>query len=212
DASLSLLELAGTHAVQRFVFASTCSNYGRMSDALEYVDEDAELQPLSVYAETKVAVERELLSQNGSAGPATTVLRFATVHGLSPRPRFDLTVNEFAAELFLNRRLVVFGEQFWRPYVHVRDAARAVALVLERPAAELAGRVFNVGATTENYRKWDIVELVRAQVEHDVEVERVHQPDDPRDYRVSFERIRSELGFEPSRTVPDGIREVLDAL
>src|SRR5207245_1785717 len=111
-----------------------------------------------------------------------TTRRWFTVYGLSPRPRFDLTVNQFAAELYLNRRLVVFGEQFCRPYVHVRDAGRAVALALSRPASELAGAVFNVGSTAENYTKREVVELAREEVGHDTEVERVHQPDDPRDY------------------------------
>ena len=212
DASLRLFELAREQGVGRFLFASTCSNYGRMSDGLEYVDEEAELSPLSVYAETKVAVEQVLLGQEPNAAPVVTVLRFATVYGLSPRPRFDLTVNEFAAELLVKRRLVVFGEQFWRPYVHVRDAARAIALVLGREASVAAGQVFNVGGTDENYRKGQIVELVRDQLTGEVEVELVHRNEDPRDYRVSFERIRSALGFEPTRSVPDGIREILDAL
>jgi nucleoside-diphosphate-sugar epimerase len=212
EASLRLFELARERGVRRFLFASTCSNYGRMSDGLEFVDEDAELSPLSVYAETKVAVEQALLSRGAKAGPIVTVLRFATVYGLSPRPRFDLTVNEFAAELFTKRRLVVFGEQFWRPYVHVRDAARAIALVLGRDDVAVAGEVFNVGATDENYRKGQIVELVCEQLSGEFEIERVHREEDPRDYRVSFERIRRTLDFEPTRTVPDGIREVLDAL
>ncbi len=212
DASLRLFELAREHGVERFLFASTCSNYGRMSDGLEYVDEEAELSPLSTYAETKVAVEQTLLAQAPDALPVVTVLRFATVYGLSPRPRFDLTVNEFAAELLVKRHLVVFGEQFWRPYVHVRDAARAIALVLGRDVAVVAGQVFNVGATGENYRKGQIVDLVREQLTDEVEVELVHRNEDPRDYRVSFERIRGTLGFEATRSVPDGIREILDAL
>jgi nucleoside-diphosphate-sugar epimerase len=212
DASLRLFELARSAGVERFVFASTCSNYGRMADPTTYVDETAELRPLSVYAETKVAVENALLADPFEMLPAATVLRFATVYGLSPRPRFDLTVNEFAAELLLKRHLVVYGEQFWRPYVHVRDAARAIALTLEQPLHAVSGLVLNVGATDQNFRKQDLVELVCEQVDSDVEVERVHRDEDPRDYRVSFERIRNALGFEPTRTVPDGIREVIGVL
>jgi nucleoside-diphosphate-sugar epimerase len=211
DASIRLFEASVRRGVERFVFASTCSNYGRMADALDYVDEEAELRPLSVYAETKVEVEQMLLAQRTPV--AGTVLRFATVYGLSPRPRFDLTVNEFAAELGTTRRLVVYGEQFWRPYVHVRDAARAIGLVLAADTELVAGEVFNVGSTAENYRKEDIVELVCRELNGaGVEIERVHRAEDPRDYRVSFERIRTRLGFEPTRTVPDGIREVLSAV
>lgn len=212
DASLRLFEASGGHGVARFVFASTCSNYGKMSDGLEYVDEDSELRPISLYAETKVAVEQRLLASPAADSPAATVLRFATIFGLSPRARFDLTVNEFTAELALNRKLVVYGEQFWRPYVHVRDAARAIVMTLEAERDLVAGQVFNVGSTAENYRKQDLLELIRLEVGDDVVVERVHVDEDPRDYRVSFDRIRDRLGFQPTRTVPDGVREVLQAV
>ena len=92
---------------------------------------------------------------------AATCLRFATVYGVAPRMRFDLTVNEFTRDLWADRRLEVFGEQFWRPYVHVRDAARGVRAVLDAPVEPVAGEVFNVGDTGENYRKLDLVELIR---------------------------------------------------
>src|SRR5208282_6451855 len=108
--------------VSRFLFASTCSNYGRMKDPDSYVDEESELRPVSLYAETKVAVENALLQSGGGPGWCPTPLRFATIFGVSPRMRFDLTVNEFTMELLTKKRLVVFGQQFWRPYVHVRDA------------------------------------------------------------------------------------------
>jgi nucleoside-diphosphate-sugar epimerase len=207
DASLALHELARDH-VGRFVFASTCSNYGRMGDASEAVTEASPLQPLSLYAETKVAVELGLLERDG---PDTTVLRLATLHGLSPRMRFDLTVNEFAAELALGRRLEVYGEQFWRPYVHTSDAARAVRLVLDAPSETVAGEVFNTGDTKENYRKQDLVELLRERL-GDVDVQFVNVEEDPRDYKVSFAKIEQALGFRATRTVPDGIDEVIDAV
>jgi len=213
DASVRLFGLCAKRGVERTVFASTCSNYGRMPDANGYVTEETELRPLSVYAETKVAVERRLLEAGNGATPAATVLRFATIFGLYPRPRFDLTVNEFSAELLTRGRLAVFGEQFWRPYVHVADAARAVALVLSAPAETVSGAVFNIGATAENYRKGDIVRLVREELGgEDVEIEYVTQQDDPRDYRVSFEKFERAFGFQPTRTVRDGVREILSAV
>lgn len=212
DASLRLLDLSRARGVERFVYASTCSNYGKVEHSAEYVNEDAVLAPLSVYAETKVDVERRLLGPAGGDRPAATVLRFATVFGLSPRPRFDLTVNEFTAELLLTRRLAVYGEQFWRPYVHVRDAARAIALVLAAPLERVSGRVFNVGSTDENYTKADLVRLITEELGGEVTIEYVRQEDDPRDYRVSFERFRETFGFAPTRTVRDGIREVARAV
>ena len=126
--------------------------------------------------------------------------------------RFDLTVNEFTMELMTKRKLVVYGEQFWRPYVHVRDAARAINLVLAGPKEKVTGTVFNVGDTTQNYQKKGIIELVRAQISGDLEIQSVQKQEDPRDYRVSFERIKQELGFGITATVKDGIKEVMAAI
>ena len=211
EASLRLVEAARAAGVERFVFASTCSNYGKMPDASGYVDESSPLQPLSVYAETKVAVERHLLEAPKSRGFVPTVLRLSTVYGLSFRPRFDLTVNEFAAEAVVNRKLVVFGEQFWRPYVHVRDVARAVTAVLGAPAAEVQNAVFNVGGTAENYTKKMLVDLILERLPG-TNVEFVKRDADPRDYRVRFGKIEQQLGFRPSFVVPRGLDEVIAAI
>jgi nucleoside-diphosphate-sugar epimerase len=203
EATQALLGDAEKAGVERFLFASTCSNYGRM-DSDTIVDESVELRPISLYAETKVAAELEVLSRSG--GLASTCLRFATVYGTSPRMRFDLTVNEFTRDLALGQTLVVYGEQFWRPYVHVRDAARAIRRVLERPDAT-TGEVFNVGDSGENYRKLDIVELLRARWP-DGKIEFVQRDEDPRDYRVSFEKLATATGFKVERSVADGIDEL----
>jgi len=210
-ASLHLFDLAKSAGVKRFIFASTCSNYGRMADPDQLVDEEAELRPVSLYAETKVAVEQFLLRQShGVIEP--TVLRFATVYGISPRMRFDLTVNEFTRDLFVHRTLTVFGEQFWRPYIHVRDVARAVRTVLQSPAEKVGGRVFNVGDTRENFTKAMLIDKIGRAIPNEVRIERVHRTEDPRDYRVDFTRIKRELNFEITRTVDDGICELIDAL
>jgi nucleoside-diphosphate-sugar epimerase len=205
DATRALLAEAEAEGVRRFLFASTCSNYGRMSNG-SFATEDLELRPISLYAETKVAAEHEVLA-NGSGSMQRCCLRFATVFGVSPRMRFDLTVNEFTRDVSLRRHLVVYGEQFWRPYVHVRDAARAAALALEAPDEAVSGEVFNVGATRENYRKSDIVDLLRERFP-DATFESVHRDEDPRDYRVSFEKLGERLGFEARRSVVDGIEEI----
>jgi nucleoside-diphosphate-sugar epimerase len=205
EATRRLVDDASKAGIERFIFASTCSNYGKMSEGALATEED-DLRPVSLYAETKVDCELDLLSRNGN-GPACTCLRFATVYGSSPRMRFDLTVNEFTREVALDRELVVFGEQFWRPYIHVRDVAAAVALVLAAPREAVAGEVFNVGATAENYRKLDLVEILKDRFSRAI-VSFVHKDEDPRDYRVSFEKVRSRLGFAPARTVADGITEI----
>ncbi len=210
EGTRALLSDASAAGVERFVFASTCSNYGRMVDPTVPVAEDGELAPVSLYAEQKVGIERMLLASN-HRGPAATCLRFATVYGVAPRMRFDLTVNEFTRDLWAGRDLEVFGEQFWRPYVHVRDAGRAVAMALDAPLELVRGEVFNVGRSGENYRKLDLVQEIRRHISTGT-VEYVPRDEDPRDYKVSFDKVREQLRFETSMTVPTGITELIDAL
>jgi nucleoside-diphosphate-sugar epimerase len=210
DAARALLEDASTAGVERFVFASTCSNYGRMIDPTATIDEDGELRPVSLYAEQKVEIERLLLGHDFD-GLAPTCLRFATVYGVAPRMRFDLTVNEFTRDLWSDRELEVFGDQFWRPYIHVRDAARAVSATLDAHRNLVARQVFNAGNSDENYRKRDLVDQIRKHVDRG-RVRYVHRDEDPRDYKVSFDRIRSALGFGTRMTVRDGIGELVEAL
>jgi nucleoside-diphosphate-sugar epimerase len=210
EGTAALVAEARAAGVRRFVFASTCSNYGRIADATVPIAEDGALAPVSLYAEQKVAVEQALL--NGAQAPMqVTCLRLATLYGVAPRMRFDLTVNEFTRDLWADRGLEVFGEQFWRPYVHVRDAARAIRLVLEAPAERVAGEVFNVGTTGENYRKLDLVDIVRSRIDRGT-VSFVHRDEDPRNYKVSFDKIARVLAFEAAMTVPDGVAEIVAAL
>jgi nucleoside-diphosphate-sugar epimerase len=211
EATRALVADVSRAGVERLVFASTCSNYGRLRDSSVAVDEGAPLHPVSLYATQKVEIERELLDAARTPPPAATCLRFATVYGVGERMRFDLTVNEFTRDLWHDRPLAVYGERFWRPYVHVRDAARAVRVVLEAPLERVAGRVFNVGRSDENYRKLDLVDLITARL-GPRDVRYVHRDEDPRDYRVNFDRLRDELGYVPPRRVADGVAEVVAAL
>jgi len=208
DASIHLLEQAKRAGVQRFIFASTCSNYGKMSEKGGYVDETSPLAPVSLYAELKVQVESAILNdieKNETFCP--TCLRFATVYGISPRMRFDLTVNEFTKDIALGRELVIFGEQFWRPYCYVGDFSRAILAVLTAPKEKVAYNVFNVGNTDENYTKKMIADELMRQIP-DARIKYVKKNDDPRDYRVNFGKIVSELGFVISKKVPEGIDEI----
>ena len=207
DASRALFAAAKELGVERVVFASTCSNYGRMSDPTTPITEDGVLAPVSLYAEHKVEMEKMLLG--GDLG--ATCLRFATLYGAAPRMRFDLTVNEFTRELWADKDLEIFGELFWRPYVHVADAARAIRIVLEAPREQIAGEVFNVGSSEENYRKLDLAKIISERVPRG-EISYVHRDEDPRDYKVGFEKIRETLGFEPRMRVPDGVDEIATAL
>lgn len=203
DASRRLIAECQRSELEQFVFVSTCSNYG-ISASDELVDEDAPLNPVSLYAETKVAVE-EHLAELGDF--PYTGLRLATVYGVAPRMRFDLTVNEFTIEAYTTKKLAIYGEQFWRPYVHVQDVAEAIATALRDPESSLM-QVFNVGSSLENYTKKMLYELLVERVP-ELEVDWVSVDEDPRSYRVSFDRIHDTLGFRPRWRVPDGMDQVL---
>jgi nucleoside-diphosphate-sugar epimerase len=206
----ALLADARAAGVEKLVFASTCSNYGRMDDPTVPITEDGVLAPVSLYAEQKVSMEKAILSDE-YADLQPTCLRFATVYGAAPRMRFDLTVNEFTRDLWDDRELEVFGEQFWRPYIHVADAARAARTVLEAPREQTASEVFNAGRSGENYTKQMLVDEIQRRVGRG-KVSYVKRDEDPRDYKVSFDKIRAVLGFETEMTVPDGIAEIAAAL
>ena len=210
EGSKTLAAEAGEVGVERFIFASTCSNYGRMSDPAVPVDESAPLAP-GVALRRAEGQRRAVAARIGARFLAPTCLRFATVYGAAPRMRFDLTVNEFTRDLWAGRSLEVFGEQFWRPYVHAADAALGIQAVLDAPLDVVGGEVFNVGHSDENYRKLDLVELITGRLGRG-DVSFVRRDEDPRDYKVSFEKVRSQLGFAPEWRVPDGVDEIVRAL
>lgn len=208
NGSLKLLELCLAHRVKKFIFASTCSNYGKMPSPDGYVDENSPLTPISFYAQLKARFEKVILEEiKKEDGFCPVALRFATAYGVSPRMRFDLTVNEFTKELILGRELEVFGEQFWRPYCHVYDLARAVCLVLSADHLDLRYEVFNVGDSGENYQKKMIINEL-SKIILNSKVKFVHRDEDPRDYKVSFKKIQNRLGFNISKRVTDGIKEI----
>jgi nucleoside-diphosphate-sugar epimerase len=203
--------LAG-RGIDRFVFTSTCSNYGlRGSD--ELATEESELAPLSLYAETKVEFERFVLSRESEWGDLCPILlRIATAYGLSPRMRFDLTISEFTRTLAIGQELVVYDADTWRPYCHVRDIARAVMTVLESPAEAVRGEVFNVGHEDGNYTKRMVVDAVQEHLGGSGTVSFTEGGQDPRNYRVSFDKIREQLGFEAEQSVPDTIGRLIGAI
>ncbi len=206
DASVKLFEMAEEKGVERFIFASTCSNYGKMKGD-GYVNEESELNPVSLYAELKVKFENYILNERKDVNMAATSLRYSTVYGFSPRIRFDLTVNEFTRDATLGKEQEIWGEQFWRPYCHVDDLALGTVLTLESPIEKVRGEVFGVGDTSQNYQKGQIMREIQGIVPN-AKATYVAKEDDPRDYRVDFTKIKENLGFAITKTVPDGIREI----
>ncbi len=205
-ASARLLSELDGRGIKKFVFTSTCSNYGIL-EGNQPATETSPLNPKSVYAETKVAFEQLIAQQAGTLDFSTTVLRLATAFGLSPRMRFDLTVSEFSREIALGKELVVYDETTWRPYCHVSDISEAIIRVIEAPAKLVSGQVFNAGGNANNFTKKMIVdELVK--LTPDAKVTYKAGGFDQRDYRVSFDKIRTVLDFEPEYSVPSAIAKV----
>jgi nucleoside-diphosphate-sugar epimerase len=197
--------------VNRFVYFSSCSVYGA-SAADDLLDETSALNPVSLYARMKIKSEEALgRLADESAAFSPTILRLATVFGLSPRPRFDLVVNRMTAHAVREGKVTVRGGSQWRPNVHVDDVARAVMAVVRAPLDAVRGRVLNVGDDGLNYRIGDLGELIAAEVPG-ARVEVVPEDGERRDYRVSFARIRSLLDYKAEHSIQDGVRELREFL
>ena len=202
-----LAEVAKGNKVSKFVFASTCSVYGASNNVL---DENSLLNPVSLYAETKRQAEEVLLNMQ-SHDFAPTILRLATVHGFSYRPRFDLVVNLLAAKAIFENSITIFGGEQWRPFIHVSDVADAFIKVIEAPREIIAGEIFNVGSNRENYQIKEIGNIIKKlRPETIVHVDTASN--DKRNYKVKFDKIRIILGFEPKITVREGILEIWNAI
>jgi nucleoside-diphosphate-sugar epimerase len=207
DGAKRLVSAAREQGVRRYVFSSSCSVYGHGDGP--GLTETSPRRPVSLYARAKAEVEDFLL---GPRGMEVCALRLATVFGLSPRMRFDLAINVMTKNAYVGRRITVDGGgRQWRPFVHVRDAARAFELGLTGDASEVAGQVFNIGSDASNVQILNLAFRVRDAVPG---TEVVHAPTDPdlRDYNVSFDKAHRVLGFRAEKGVDDGIREVLAAL
>jgi nucleoside-diphosphate-sugar epimerase len=211
EGAYRVFDAANAAGIDRFVFTSTCSNYGLRTES-EPATEESELAPLSIYAETKVAFERYVLGLEADWRCTPTILRIATAYGLSQRMRFDLTISEFTRTLALGRELVVYDADTWRPYCHVADISDAILTALESPEDKVRGEVFNVGHSDENYTKRMVVDAVLAHLGGEGNVSYQEGGKDPRNYRVAFDKIRDHLGFEPQHRVPESVGHLIAAI
>jgi len=211
ESTQHVFEQAVEMGVPRFVYISTYSNYGLSTDG-QPITENSSLNPQSLYAETKIASERYLLG-NAESSCAPLIFRPAHLYGLSPRPRFDMIVNQFVLDAFLRRELLIYQRGYSRSFVHIADAVDGILLGLQAPENKIRGQVYNIGSEDGNLTKDEVVTLVLKRLPET----HVHYKDltfggDMRDISVSFEKIKQQLGFNPQFTVDDGIREVLQAL
>ena len=208
EASKFLVEACLHKKVNRLLFASTCSVYGA-SKTGELLTEESPLNPVSLYAETKLRSEEAMLSK---AEPplAVTMFRLSTVFGFSYRPRFDLVVNILTARALEDGEISIFGGSQWRPNVHVLDVVTAFVAALEAPKEKIDRQIFNLGSEKENYRISELGDLVKEALPN-TNVKTVEAAIDRRDYRVGFDRIEKALNWKAKVSVRDGIQEIIDA-
>ena len=205
-----MAEACQKYDVERLLFASSTSVYGD-AKGLSMVDEESPLNPLSLYARTKMMSEQYLLAKYRGKGLPVCCLRVATNYGPSRRMRFDLVVNKFAYMARWFGRITVYGGKQWRPFIHTHDTARAYELFLRLPLALIKGEVYNVSNTAGNYRIIDLAELVKELVPG-TKIEIKEEVKDPRSYRVSFRKIEKKTGFKTEKNVRTGLLEVLEFL
>lgn len=210
QASVNLARLAKAAGVQRFLFASSCSNYG--AGGADFLDEQAPFNPVTPYGVSKVRVEAAL-HQLADADFSPTYLRASTAYGVSPLLRFDLVINNLTAWAYTTGLVYLKSDGSpWRPVVHVEDIARSYIAALEAPREEVHDQAFNVGTTTENYQIRELAELVR-EIVPGCRIE--YAPDagpDKRCYRVDCNKIARVLhGFKPQWTARRGIEQLYAA-
>ena len=205
-ATRMIAEVAKAHKVKRLVFASTCSVYGENDDIL---NETSPLNPVSLYAKSKIASE-EVLEKMSDDDFNPVILRFGTIYGFSGRTRFDLVVNLLTAKAIVDQKITLYGGDQWRPFVHVQDAARGILGIIEAPIKIVAKQTFNVGSDEQNMTLRQAGELIK-KIVPDAELIDFGSSEDRRNYKVSFEKIQNSIGFKPSWTVEEGIRQVVDS-
>ena len=200
--------LAKKHGIKKYVFASTCSVYG-FQEGL--INEESNLNPLTTYAKASIMAEKEILplaDKNFSA----TVLRQATVYGLSYRMRFDSAINGMVLGYYRNGKIPIMrdGKQ-WRPFVNVKDTSGAFIKVLETEPEVVNGQIFNVGSDEQNIQIFDLAKVVAEACDLPFIYE-WYGDCDTRSYRVSFNKIKDTLSFKPQTAIKQGAKNVFDAL
>lgn len=206
---VNVAECAKKAKVPRYIYSSSCSVYGLGAGI--HLTEESATNPQSYYAKGKIDVEKRLL-ELADKEFAPTILRNATVYGLSKRMRFDLVINLMTLKAWKENRIVILGGgKQWRPLVHVKDVCRGFETVLDAPVEKVGSKIYNLGSNEQNYQVFQIANIIKELVPS---VEIIKAPDDPdkRTYNVAFDKIAKELDFKVQYTARDGAKEVVEAL
>jgi nucleoside-diphosphate-sugar epimerase len=204
DAVIQLVDAARNCGVERFINASTSSVYGVKEEAT--VNEDLALEPITLYAKLKAETER--IAADAAGSEFTTVsIRSATVCGVSPRMRFDVIVNILAKLAIVNGIITVHGGDQYRPNIHIEDITDLYAMLVEAPQEKINGKIFNVGST--NYTVKEIAKMVNEEMDAAVFIDT--NITDNRSYRISSEKIKNELGFQPRKTIREAVKDIKEA-
>ena len=208
EATKALVEICNHYSVERLIFASSCSVYGACEDII--LNEGSFLNPVSLYARTRIASEKIILDR-ASENLAPTVVRLGTAYGYSERMRFDLVVNILTAKAVMEGTMTIYHGEVWRPLVHVDDAANAYVTILEAQKEKIDREIFNVGSNDQNYQMKEVGILVEEAVP-DSRLLFVNETEDHRNYRVCFDKIHYMLGYKTEKTVKNAVREIRENL
>ncbi len=203
-----IAQLGKKYGVKKYILASSCSVYGFQEGLL---DEQSDKNPLTTYAKANILWENDVLPL-ADKNFCVTVLRQATVYGLSPRTRFDLAINGMILGFFKTGKIPLLrdGNQ-WRPFVHVKDTSKAFISVIEAPSEIINGQIFNVGSNDQNYQIFALAELIAKSLQIPFNYEWYGSTDN-RSYQVNFDKIKTVLKFQPDYTPKEASLELFDAL
>jgi len=204
----NIIKICSKSKIKKLIFVSTCSNYG-ITKGDKFLKENHVLKPISLYAKQKVKIERFLLKNKFNF--SITILRFATAFGLSPRMRFDLTINEFVKDAFFKKQLEIYEPNTYRPYCHIKDFCRIIDLVLKKKLNDLEKEVFNCGSNNNNYSKIQIARVLKKRFKS-LKIVINKNVKDKRNYKVDFGKIKKVLKFRPKYSVNYGVSEIINFL
>ena len=206
-----ILDCRKSENMDRLIFISTCSNYGLSNKKNIIFKENSKLKPLSIYAKQKVAIENFLMSFKKDKKFSPCILRFATAFGLSPRMRFDLTVNHFTKSVIENKELDIYDPETWRPYCHVKDFARLIHKTIVCKKKQIAFEIFNAGSSKNNFRKIDIINKIK-KILPTKNIIFKKDDVDKRNYKVNFDKIKKVLNFKIKYSLEYGVKEIYNSI